>query len=108
MRHNRLGHNGFGCIGLGRDGLGRNGLGRNGPDRNWVGWNRLHFGDVCPLHFLHKRMRCCLDMTHRFAELASQLGQLFGAEQQQGKQENNGGIGRTEHRYEAISAGRCG
>ncbi len=66
--------------------------------RHWLDRNRLGSRVVCgSLHFLHERMRRRLDMAHCFAELASQLGELFGAEQQQREQENNGGVGRAEH-----------
>ena len=48
-------------------------------------------------HLVHERVGRALDVAHRFAQLARELRQLFGSEQQQREQKDDGGVGRTEH-----------
>jgi hypothetical protein len=50
-----------------------------------------------PLHLLHERMSCVLNVAHGLTELPGKLGQLLGPEQQQRENEDDGGIGRAKH-----------
>lgn len=58
----------------------------------------LLLGGICSsLHLVHEGLGRVLDVAHGFAELAGQLGQLFGPEQEQSEHEHDGGIGWAKH-----------